>query len=173
MNARIILPACWTLLLAGYPAAAQSGARPAADTGEYSVYPSWSDMDKATNAKYATAMRVSGDTGYTGLWFFGAEQFDVSNRYALAMTVPFKNREVTKDDVADIGYFDLQRSNQGTKIGTTTARNWQQDCRRQWRLNSDEIAWNERGSDSSRFITRLYNFKTGRTRTLPGMPNAS
>jgi len=167
MNARIILPACLALLVAGLPAMAQTDARPAADNAAYSVYQSWSDMDKATNAKYATAIRVSGDTGYTGFWFFGAEQFDVSNRYAIAMTVQFKNREVTKDDVADIGYFDLQRSNQCTKIGTTTAWNWQQGCRLQWRLNSDEIAWNDRANDNSHFITKLYKFKTRATRTLP------
>ena len=167
MNARIILLACLTLLLAGLPATAQTDARPTADTVRYSVYQSWSDMDKATNAKYATAVRVSGDAGSTGFWFFGAEQFDVSNRYVIAMTVPFKNRNVTKDDVAGIGYFDLQRSNHWTKIGTTTAWNWQQGCRLQWRLNSDEIAWNDRASDNSHFITRLYNFKTKTTRTLP------
>jgi len=69
--------------------------------------------------------------------------------------------------VADIGYFDLQQGNQWTKIGTTTAWNWQQGCRLQWRLNSDEIAWNDRADDNSHFITKLYNFKTKATRTLP------
>ena len=69
---RIILPACLALLLAGLPAAAQSGAHPAADVAGYSVFQTWSDMDKATNSNYATAIRVSGDAGYTGFWFFGA-----------------------------------------------------------------------------------------------------
>ncbi len=138
-----------------------------AGAAEYSVYSSWSDMDKAMDAKYAPATRVSGDTGYTGFWFFGAEQFDASNRYALAMTVYCKDRNVTKDDRGDIGYFDLQNGNQWTRIGTTTAWNWQQGCRLQWRLNSDEIAWNDRADDNSHFITKLYNFKTKATRTLP------
>lgn len=133
----------------------------------YSAYRSWSDMDKATNSKYAAVTRLSGDMGYTGFWFFGAEQFDPSNRYALAMTVYFKDRDVTKDDVADIGYFDLQNQNAWTRIGTTTAWNWQQGCRLQWRPNSDEIAWNDRASDNSHFITRLYNIKSRATRTLP------
>jgi len=153
INAKVI-PACLTLLVASLPASAQSGARPA-DAAGYSVYQSWSDMDKATDAKYATVTRVSGDIGYTGFWFFGAEQFDASNRYALAMTVYCKDRNVTKDDVADIGYFDLKQGNQWTKIGTTTAWNWQQGCRLQWRLNSDEIAWNDRADDNSHFITVL------------------
>ena len=138
-----------------------------AGAADYSVYASWSDMDKATDSKYAPFTRVSGTKGYTGFWFFGAEQFDPSDRYALAMTVQFKGRNVTRDDVADIGYFDLQNGNEWTRIGTTTAWNWQQGCRLQWRLNSDEIAWNDRASDNSHFITKLYNFKTGATRTLP------
>jgi hypothetical protein len=150
---------CASLLITAL--AARAGA------ADYSLYPSWSDMDKATDSKYATITRVSGDAGYTGFWFFGAEQFDASNRYALAMTVRFKDREVTRDDVADIGYFDLQNRNAWTRIGTTTAWNWQQGCRLQWRPNSDEIAWNDRASDNSHFITRLYNFKTGASRTLP------
>ena len=83
------------------------------------------------------------------------------------MTVYFKNRNVTQDDVADIGYFDLLQGNQWTKIGTTTAWNWQQGCRLQWRLNSDEIAWNDRAPDNSHFITKLYNVKMKTTRTLP------
>ncbi len=54
---------------------------------DYSVYRTWTDMDQATGAKYLTAHRISGTNGYTGFWFFGAEQFDASSRYALAMTV--------------------------------------------------------------------------------------
>jgi hypothetical protein len=138
-----------------------------AGAADYSVYPCWSDMDKATNSRYAAVTRVSGQAGYTGFWFFGAEQFDLSNRYALAMKVYFKDRDVTKDDVAEIGYFDLQNANAWTRIGATTAWNWQQGCRLQWRPNSDEIAWNDRASDNSHFITKLYNFRTKATRTLP------
>jgi hypothetical protein len=94
MNAHVILPACLALLFAILPASAQSAPRPA-EAAAYSVYQSWADMDKATDAKYANVTRVSGDKGYTGFWFFGAEQFDASNRCALAMTVYWKKRRVT------------------------------------------------------------------------------
>jgi hypothetical protein len=137
------------------------------DIAAYSVYKTWAEMDSATEPKYPPTQRISGTNGYTGFWFFGAEQFDPTNRYALAMTVYCKDRDVRKDDVGDIGYFDLQDGYKWIKIGTTTAWNWQQGCRLQWRLNSDEIAWNDRASDNSHFITKLYNFKTGVTRTLP------
>lgn len=85
-----------------------------AAAADYSTYTNWADMVRATEAKYATAHRISGTNGFTGFWFFGAEQFDDSNRYALAMTVYFKDREVTKDDVGDIGYFDLQNGDKWT-----------------------------------------------------------
>ena len=93
-----------------------------ASAADYCVYSSWSEMDKAIDAKYADVTRVSGEAGYTGFWFFGAEQFDASNHYALAMTVYFKDRDVRKEDAGDIGYFDLQDRNKWTRIGTTTAQ---------------------------------------------------
>lgn len=155
---------CHMLVAMGLLAAAVGGQAIAQD---YSIYPSWDAMDKATDAKYAAATRVSGTTGYTGFWFFGIEQFDSTDRYALAMTVSFKNRNVKPDDVAEVGYFDLQNGNAWTKIGATTAWNWQQGCRLQWRRNSDEIVWNDRAPDNSHFIARVYNFKTGQRRTLP------
>ncbi len=71
---------------------------------EYSAHTNWAAMDQAADAKYAPAHHISGTNGYTGFWFFGAEQFDVSNRYALAMTVYCQGREVTKADAGDIGY---------------------------------------------------------------------
>jgi hypothetical protein len=83
------------------------------------------------------------------------------------MRVHFQNRDVTKDDVAEIGYIDLQDNDRWTKIGTTTAWNWQQGCRLQWRPRTEEIAWNDRNENNTGFITRMYNFKTGQMRTLP------
>ena len=104
---------------------------------------------------------------YTGFWFYDVLQFDVSGRYALAMKVYFQGRDVTATDRGDIGYFDLQDNFKWTKIGETTAWNWQQGCRLQWSPHSDEILWNDRAEDGSHFVCRAYNFKTGTRRTLP------
>jgi len=83
------------------------------------------------------------------------------------MKVYFQNRDVKSTDKGDIGYFDLQNNNAWTKIGETTAWNWQQGCRLMWRPQSDEILWNDRASDNSHFVCQAYNFKTGARRTLP------
>ena len=133
----------------------------------YSTYSSIDDLMAAEDSKYADFRMISKTPGYTGFWFFGIEQFDKTDRDVLAMKVYFKDRDVTKDDVADIGYFDLKKKNRWTKIGTTTAWNWQQGCRLQWRPNSDEIVWNDRSEDNTHFITRIYNFKSGKMRILP------
>ena len=143
------------------------GLMPFGFSQSYSTYSSIDELIAAENSKYADFKMISKTPGYTGFWFFGIEQFDKTDRYILAMKVNFKDREVTKDDVADIGYFDLKKNNRWTKIGTTTAWNWQQGCRLQWRPNSDEIVWNDRNEDNTHFITRIYNFKTGKMRTLP------
>ncbi|MEQ9217796.1 MAG: hypothetical protein RLO17_07135 [Cyclobacteriaceae bacterium] len=139
---------------------------------EYSTVKTWDELVAGTDFKYVTPVRIS-DPGtvdnpaYTGFWFYDEQQFDPSGRYMLAMKVYFKEREVTSFDVGDIGYFDLKENNKWTKIGETTAWNWQQGCRLQWRPNSDEIIWNDHNDDKTAFVCRAYNFKTGKTRTLP------
>ena len=139
---------------------------------EYTTYRTWNELVEGTNAKYAPIRRVSNpgtsaDPAYTGFWFFGIEQFDPNGRYMLGMSVPFQNRDVTPTDKADIGFIDLQNKDQWTKIGESTAWNWQQGCRLQWRGQSDEIVWNDRSADGSHFISQVYNFTTKVHRSLP------
>jgi len=139
---------------------------------EYSTCKSWQEVLAGQNHRYATVTRVS-DAGtkerpiYTGFWFFDGQQFDESGQYALAMRVNFQNRDVTPTDRGEIGYIDLKNDNRWTKIGETTAWNWQQGCRLTWRGGSNEILWNDRADDGSHFVCRAYDFRTGARRTLP------
>jgi len=148
------------------------GIAAATEAQDYTTYRTWSEAVAGIDAKYAKLTRISdpgtpASPGYTGFWFFGLEQFDVSGRYALGMKVYFQNRAVEATDKADMGIIDLQNGNKWTRIGESTAWNWQQGNRLQWRPHSDEILWNDRASDGSHFITQVYNFKTGARRTLP------
>jgi hypothetical protein len=145
---------------------------PAVLAQDYSTCKTWQEVVEGKNHRYAPVTRVS-DPGtkerpaYTGFWFFDGVQFDESGRYALAMKVDFQNRDVTPSDRGEIGYFDLKDSNKWTKIGETTAWNWQQGCRLTWRGGSHEILWNDRADEGSHFVCRAYDFKTGARRTLP------
>jgi hypothetical protein len=139
---------------------------------QYSTCQSWDELVNGKNFKYIETVRIS-DPGtaekpvFTGFWFYDEYQFDKTGRYLLAMKVYFEQREVQTADRGDIGYIDLEDNYKWTKIGETTAWNWQQGCRLQWRPNSDEIIWNDRSEDGTRFICRAYDFKTGATRSLP------
>jgi hypothetical protein len=133
---------------------------------------SWQEVVDGKNLHYAPVIRVS-DPGtkdrpvYTGFWFYDGVQFDESGRYALAMKVYFQERDVAPSDRGEIGCIDLENKNQWTKIGETTAWNWQQGCRLTWRSESHEILWNDRSDDGSHFVCRAYDIKSGTRRTLP------
>lgn len=140
----------------------------------YSTCSTWKELVENDHLQYATIERISdpGSTenpSYTGFWFYDEFQFDATDRYMLGMKVDFTDRLVREDDIAEIGFFDLKNKNRWTKIGQTTAWNWQQGCRLQWRPNSDEILWNDHSDDKTHFVCRAYNFKTQTLRTLPKM----
>jgi hypothetical protein len=161
------------MLICPLATSAEPPKRDHASNGEpgYSTCKSWQEVVEGGNLPYQTVTRVS-DPGtkdrpaYTGYWFYDGLQFDESGRYALAMKVDFQNREVKPSDRGEIGYIDLKDNNRWTKIGETTAWNWQQGCRLTWRGNSHEILWNDRADDGSHFVCRAYDFKTGKCRTL-------
>ena len=138
----------------------------------YSTCKSWQKVVEGGSFIYPPVTRVS-DPGtkdrpaYTGFWFFDGLQFDETSRYALAMKVDFQKRDVMPSDRGEIGYIDLEDDKKWTKIGETTAWNWQQGCRLTWRGKSQEILWNDRSDDGTHFVCRAYDFRSGIRRTLP------
>jgi hypothetical protein len=144
----------------------------AEDKLPYTTYKSFDELLQGSNARYLTVARVSdpelgGRRAYTGFFFYQCLQFDTAGRYLLGMRVYFDNRPVTASDRGDIGVIDLKDRFKWTKIGDSTAWNWQQGARLQWRPRSDEIVWNDRSDDGKTFICRVYNFRTGKRHTLP------
>ena len=138
----------------------------------YTTYGTFQEVLQGSGARYPALIRVSdpdagGKPAYTGFFFYQCLQFDTSGRYLLAMKVYFQNRLVQPADRADIGVIDLKNQYKWTKIGESTAWNWQQGARLQWRPGREEIVWNDRSDDGKHYICRVYDFRTGKTRILP------
>ena len=147
-------------------------------SSDYTIYNSFKEMINATDTKYFDLKRISPagtekNPMYHGFFFYNCShhelfQFDPTGRYMLGFRIFIEGRKVQPHDKGEVGYFDLQKNNQWTKIGETTAWNWQQGCRLQWIPGAfDEIIWNDRSDDGQKLISRVYNFKTKKTRTLP------
>ncbi|MEO5893622.1 MAG: hypothetical protein ABIQ31_25435 [Ferruginibacter sp.] len=145
---------------------------------EYSTYLSFPEIISAKDAKYPSVKRIT-DGGtkkkpvYNGFFFYNCSpldlsQFDPSGRYLLNMQVTIEGREVRATDKGDIGMIDLKNNNQWIRVGQTTAWNWQQGCRLEWIPgSSEEFIWDDRSDDGKSFVSRIYNIRTGKTRTLP------
>ncbi|MBT4139548.1 MAG: hypothetical protein HOE48_16620 [Candidatus Latescibacteria bacterium] len=101
-------------------------------------------------------------------WFgyYDKCQIDPTNRYALSMGVGFEHRSPRGKDAIKLGLIDMEGNDTWTEFATTQAWCWQQGCMLQWVPNSNtDIIWNDREDDH--FISKIYNTKTGQTRTLP------
>jgi hypothetical protein len=138
----------------------------------YTTYTNFGQVLEGSNARYPAITRVSdpgtsGQRAYTGFFFYQCLQFDSTGRYLLGLKVYVQNRIVEPADRGDIGFIDLKDKYKWTKIGETTAWNWQQGARLQWRPRSDEIVWNDRSDDGKKYLCRVYDFHTGTRRTLP------
>ena len=138
----------------------------------YTTYSSFSDLMAGEDGPYPKLVRVSEpgtreSPNYTGFFFYQCQQFDPTDRYMLGMRVHCQNRDVRPTDRAEIGLIDLQDGYKWIRIGDTTAWNWQQGSRLQWRPGSNEVLWNDRSDDGRRYVCRAYDFKTGARRTLP------
>ncbi len=148
------------------------------NTKAYSTYNSFEELLNAKDSKYFNPIRIS-PVGterkpmYHGFFFYNCSQnelfqFDPSGRYMLGLRIFVEGRKVQPFDKGEVGYFDLQKKNRWTKIGETTAWNWQQGCRLQWIPgSSNEIIWNDRSDDGKKLISRIYNINSKKTRILP------
>ena len=90
--------------------------------------------------------------------------WDPAERRLLALRVAFMHRSQTPDDMAVIGYYDLQ-TGRWTPLAETLAWNWQQGTMLQWLPSGEEIIYNTRGPQG--FGATILNVETGTARHLP------
>ena len=123
-------------------------------------------MKKAS--EFIKKRRISPDDGYH--YFFGyydLQAYSADMKKHLCNRVPFMDRFPGKDDIAELGYIDLDTL-KFVKLAETTAWNFQQGCMLQWNpLCEDEIIYNVRVTDSDNelpFRTCIQNIVTGKKR---------
>lgn len=112
---------------------------------------------------------VAFETPDTHSHFFGyydKSPFDASGEKLLSHQVAFDGREITADDSAVIGYWDL-RTGEFVTLGETRAFNWQQGSMLQWLPpNYDRrVVYNDRGEDTFRSV--IVDLETGDETVLP------
>jgi len=93
--------------------------------------------------------------------------WDASGRYLLAMRVAFMNRPPGPEDIAVIGYVDLENDCRWHPLAETVAWYWQQGTMLQWmpRAPDREIIFNTRTREG--FGSTILDVKTGASRSLP------
>lgn len=130
-------------------------------TAQESIMPVQGTTDLAVPLK-----QVTKGPGFHWFGYYDKLQFDPTSRFALGMKNVVDKRTPSTDDVLEIGLIDLEDNCRWKKLGETRAWSWQQGCMLQWIPGSTtDVIWNDREND--RFVSRIVNVKTGKTRTLP------
>lgn len=108
------------------------------------------------------------DSGHYFFGYYDKVELDADNTKLLALKVSFLDHVPESTDVAEVGYFDINSSEQVFhKIGETKSFNWQQGCMLQW-LGADyksKILYNDLRDGS--FVTVIYDINTQTEKVLP------
>lgn len=110
---------------------------------------------------------ISPEDGHYFFGYYDLQPYDSEGKRHLCHKVPFVDRLPEADDVAELGYIDLE-TNQFRKIAETTAWNFQQGALLQW-YDDDHIIYNVRTEKG--FQTAITHCESGETRLLP-LPSA-
>lgn len=116
---------------------------------------------------------VGNGTPHYFFGYYNKSTWNRSGQYLLSNRVPMMTADLTGNEVAEVGFFDVQDSDRFITIGETTTWNWQMGCQLQWLETKDatEIIYNVRSEAMDgtypNFRSRIYNLATKQERTLP------
>jgi hypothetical protein len=102
-------------------------------------------------------------------YFFGyydKSPLDITNRFLLTHKVDFDGRDITANDEAEIGIWDIHNKTY-KKVTQTKAFNWQQGSMLQWLppYYKDTIIYNDR--QHNQFVSVILNTKTNENKIIP------
>ena len=123
---------------------------------------------------YCPVRRVGSGEKHHFFGYYNKVPWNQSGRYLLAQQVSMFSVDLSGQEVAEVGYFDLVDEDRFHVIGETSAWNWQMGSQLQWLEGSAEgqIIYNIRASTSAAdaiypdFRSAIYNLDTGETREL-------
>lgn len=106
--------------------------------------------------------------------YYNKNVWDRTGRYFLSNQVQMMTQSLTGNEVAKVGYFDLEDGDKYISIGSTTTWNWQMGCQLQWLegKKGHHIIYNTRSEDGEGtvypdFCSTIYNVETGIEKKLP------
>lgn len=117
--------------------------------------------------------RVGTDDQHYFFGYYNKSNWDSTNRYILAMQVPWADQVIDPDLVAGVGYFDTHDGDRFVRVGQTTAWNWQMGAQLQWLNNAPGkcVIYNVRSDLADLrypgFASEVRDINTGGTRVLP------
>lgn len=119
--------------------------------------------------------RLGNDAGHHFFGYYNKHPWDRGGRYLLAQRVPMRTADLRGDEVAEVGYFDLQDQDRFHVVGETTAWNWQMGSQLQWLggLPGRQLIYNTRAAASDAdypypdFRATVQNVDTGARQEYP------
>lgn len=106
--------------------------------------------------------------------YYNKSNFSPDDRFLLGNRTPLFTGDLTGHETAEVGFFDLHNGDRWTKLGETTAWNWQMGCQLQWVGNTGQAIFNTRARTPAGpanvypdFRSTVVDPTTGERRELP------
>ncbi|GHE90817.1 hypothetical protein GCM10016455_09030 [Aliiroseovarius zhejiangensis] len=121
----------------------------------------------------APIRRVGDASAHHFFGYYNKSNFDRDDKRLLGQRVDRFTGDITGQETAIVGYFDLSASDQFHEVGQTTTWNWQMGSQLQWVGKANQIIHNARWDGPARdtpypdFCSKLVDLDSGTTRTLP------
>lgn len=128
---------------------------------------------EGTIEHHCPCRRVGTGTHQHFFGYYDKHVWDRTGRYLLANRVMMMQTDLTGEEVAEVGFFDLENGDEFHCLGQTTTWNWQMGCQLQWLEGEQgrQVIYNTSGTDKGSvypgFCSTVADVETGQRRTLP------